>query len=196
MRGHERRVRTVLAIGVLMAALLAGGCGGDDDEPQNGVQQQPEGEVEGTGFSFVPPDGWQDISKQFEGSAIRVDAAYAEPEPQGGFANNVNVIRETPAGLDADRFEAYVEEFRRQAGSLATDAGLSASEEIELDGEPARTWSYEARQRADTRIRQQQVVAIQGDALYTITWSARSDTFEESRAELQRLLDSWRWAPR
>jgi hypothetical protein len=148
MRGHERRVRTVLAIGVLMAALLAGSCGGDDEEPQS------------------------------------------------GFANNVNVIRETPPGLDADRFEAYVQEFRRQAGSLATDAGLSAIEEIELDGEPARTWSYESRQREDTRIRQQQVVAIQGDALYTITWSARSDTFEESRAELQRLLDSWRWSRR
>jgi hypothetical protein len=187
----------LLAIGLLVGALLAGGCGDDDDDgPQDGVPQQREGAVEGTGYSFVPPDGWQDATEQFEGSAIRVDVAYAEPEPQDGFANNVNVIRETPPGLDADLFDDYVQQFRRQARSVATDAGLSPTEEIELDGEPARTWNHESRQDGPTRIRQQQVVVIHGDALYTLTWSARRDIFEESRAELQRLLDSWRWSRR
>jgi hypothetical protein len=192
--GHERRVRVMLVIGLLVGALLVG-CGGDDEEPQNGGQQ-PEGAVEGTGYSFVPPDGWRDASEALEGSAVRIDAAYAEPDPQDGFANNVNVIRESPGGLDPDRFDEYVEELRSQAGTLATDAGLTATEELELDGEPARTWNYESRRPEQPRIRQQQVVAIHEDALYTLTWSARRDTFEDSRAELQQLLDSWRWSSR
>ena len=186
----------MLAIGLLVGALLAGGCGGDDEEPENGVQQQPEGAVEGTGYSFVAPQGWQDASELFAGSAIRVDAAYAEPAPQDGFATNVNVIRETPRGLDADRFDDYAQQLREQASALATDAGPSAIEETELDGEPARTWSYESRRREQPRVRQQQVVVIHADALYTVTWSARRAIFEESQAELQRLLDSWRWSRR
>lgn len=190
-------MRRVVTIGLLVGALLAGGCGGDDgDEPQNGVQPRPEGSVEGTGYSFVPPDGWRDVSELIEGSAVRVDTAYAEPQPEGGFATNVNVIRETPPSLDADRFDDYVRQLSDQARLLATDAGLSAIEETRLDGEPARTWSYESRQRQQQPIRQQQVVAIHEDGLYTVTWSARRDTFEQSRAELQRVLDSWRWSRR
>jgi hypothetical protein len=188
--GMSGSVRTVLAIGLLVGALLSGGCGGDDEEPQ----QQPEGTVEGTGYSFVPPEGWRDVSEAFEGSAIRIDIAYAEPEPQDDFANNVNVIRETPSGFDADRFDEYVTQLSRQAGTFTTDAGLSAIEEIELDGEPARTWTYEARRPEPPRVRGQQVATTDGDALYTITWTARHDTFEESQTEFQRLLDSWRWS--
>jgi hypothetical protein len=194
-RGHERTVRRVLAIGLLVGALL-GGCGDDEDDPQKSARQQQEGAVEGTGYSFVPPDGWRDATDALEGSAIKVDSLYAEPDPQEGFANNVNVIRETPKGLDADRFDDYVTEFRSQAGTQATDAGLTATEETELDGEPARTWDYELRRSEQPRIRQQQVVVIHEDALYTITWSARREAFEESTTELQRLLDSWRWSRR
>jgi hypothetical protein len=186
----------MLAVGFLVGALVAGGCGGDDEEPQGGGQQQAEGAIEGTGYSFVPPDGWRDAAEAFEGSAIRVDAAYAEPEPQDGFANNVNVIRESPEGLDPDRLDDYVQEFRKQAGTLATDAGLTETEETELDGEPARTYTYESREPEQPRIRQQQVVVIHEDAIYTLTWSARRDTFEQSQAQLQRLLDSWRWSSR
>ena len=101
-----------------------------------------------------------------------------------------------PRGLDADRFDDYAQQLREQASALATDAGPSAIEETELDGEPARTWSYESRRREQPRVRQQQVVVIHADALYTVTWSARRAIFEESQAELQRLLDSWRWSRR
>ena len=184
-------VRAVLTIGLLVGALLAGGCWGDDEQQQ---LQQPAEAVEGTGYSFVPPEEWRDGSEAFEGSAIRVDVFYAEPEPQDGFANNVNVIRETPNGFDADRFDDYVTVLRKQAGTFATDAGLSAIEELELDGEPARTWTYEAREREPPRTRGQQVATTDGEALYTITWTARHDTFEESQAEFRRLLDSWRWS--
>ena len=191
-------------IGMLVGALLAGGCGGDDDdeEPQSGSTQQqeqeqqppPEGSVEGTGYSFVPPEGWRDIADQFEGSAIKIDAAYAEPDPEQGFANNINVIREAPQGLDADRFDDYIEQFRQQAGTQANEAGLSETEELELDGEPARSWEYESARPDSPKINQKQVVAIKDDGLYTITWTARGDVFEESKADLQSVLDSWRWS--
>ena len=185
----------MLAIGLLIGALLGGGCGGGD-EPENGGHKKQEGAVDGTGYSFVPPDGWRDASEVFKGSAIKIDSAYAEPDPQDGFANNMNVIRETPSGLDADQFDDYVTELRKQASGQATDAGLSATEETELDGEPARTWDFESRQPEQPRIRQQQVVVIHDDALYTVTWSARRDVFEETAKELQGVLDSWRWSGR
>src|SRR6185312_10559860 len=140
----------------------------------SGGGQKQEGAVDGTGYSFVPPDKWRDASDAFEGSAIKIDLAYVEPEPEGGFGNNVNVIRETPNGLDADRLDDYGDEFRRQASTQASEAGLSETEKTELDGEPALTWDFDSAS-ADPKVHLKQVVTIHDDALYTITWSARAD---------------------
>ena len=85
-------------------------------------------------------------------------------------------------------------EFRRQAGTQASEAGLSETEELELDGEPARTWEYEAARNEEPKINQKQVVVTKDDALYTITWTARQDAFEESKSDFQGMLDSWRWS--
>ena len=182
---------------MLLAALTAGACGGDDEGPERGGQPQSapqEGAVEGTGYSFTPPDGWEDAAELFEGGAIRVDAAYAESEPRAGFASSVNVIREAPPKLDPDRFDEFAEAMTGQVERQAMDAGLSPIDELELDGAPARTWMFERRVVERPRVRQQQVVAIHDDALYTITWTTRRAAFERSRADLQAVLDSWRWS--
>jgi hypothetical protein len=181
----------LLAIMTLLAALAGGACGDDDGKQRSAPR---EGAVEGTGYSFVPPDGWEDSAELFEGGAIRFDAAYAESEPRAGFANNVNVIRETPPGLDADRLDELAEAMTRQVKPQATDAGLGPIDELELDDAPARSWTFERRVLERPRIRQQQVVAIHGDAVYTLTWSTRRAAFQRSRPDLQAMLDSWRWS--
>ena len=186
-------MRRLLATMMLLAALTAGGCGGDDAAPERGGPPQ-QGAVEGTGYSFTPPDGWEDAAELFEGSAIRVDTAYAESEPRAGFASSVNVIRETPPKLDPDRFDEFAAAMTLQVEPQATDAGLSPIDELELDGAPARTWMFERRVVERPRVRQQQVVAIHDEALYTITWTARNAAFERSRADLEAMLDSWRWS--
>jgi hypothetical protein len=42
-------------------------------------------------------------------------------------------------------------------------------------------------------VRQRQVVAVKGDAVYTITWTVSADEFEAEEATLDAMLASWRW---
>jgi len=169
-------------------ALLPAGCG-DDDESSSGPVAK--GGVEGTGYSFTAPDGYRDVTGKLDGSAVRIDRAYADPEATG-FATNVVVIRETPEGdLDLDDVTAqFVDQVE---DTLATDAGVGAVEDRELDGVPAKTYAFRSRQDENGPLRQRQVVAVEDDAIYTITWSVAADAFEEQEATLDRVLESWRW---
>ena len=129
------------------------------------------------------PGSWRAVSSRWvarrlrrgregavRGLAFRVDLAYAEKRGSG-FARNIVVIRETPGGK-----------------------GLSEIEDRELDGTPAKTYSYQRREKENGKVRQRQVVAVSGDAIYIITWSVAADDFEAQQATLDAILDSWRWS--
>jgi hypothetical protein len=121
-----------------------------------------------------------------------VDLAYADPEATG-FATNVVVIRETPEG-DLDLDDVTAQFVGRVEDTLATDAGVGAVEDRELDGVPAKTYAFRSRQDENGPLRQRQVVAVEDDAIYTITWSMAADAFEEQEATLDRVAEdapSW-----
>jgi hypothetical protein len=183
--------RVVAALAVL--ALMLGGCGGDGGDPERASTPPPKSDTagaEGTGYTLQPPEGYRDLSDRFEGSAVRVDLAYAE-KPRGEFATNIVVIREQPGG-DFDLGDA-VKAFTQQAEAQAGDEGVSAVEDREIDGVEAKTWAFQSRSEDNGRIRQRQVVAVKDGAIYTITWSVAADAFEAQEATLDEILASWRW---
>jgi hypothetical protein len=177
-------------LAALCVAAFLVGCGDDDDAPtaSTPARDAPSG-VEGTGYTVQPPEGFRDVSSQVDGSAVKIDLAYAE-RGGAGFATNLIVIREEPDGDPG--LDAVMEEFTKQAEGQATDAGISEVEDRELDGTPAKTYSFDSR-NTDS-VRQRQVIAVKDGAIYTITWSAPADEFESQEATLDRALASWRWS--
>jgi len=185
------RILAALSVSAVLAGLLAG-CGGDDDvgSTSTPVPKSDAPAAEGTGYTVQPPEGFRDFTSRFDGSAVRVDLAYAE-KAGSGLATNVVVIREQPGGEFT--LDDVMDAFAKQAEAQAGDAGISEIEDRELDGVPARTYAFLRRDEENGRVRQRQVVAVKGDAVYTITWSVSADEFEAQEATLDAMLASWRW---
>jgi len=182
------RFLAALSVSAILAGLL-GGCGGDDAAAPATTSSAPA--AKGTDYTLQPPEGFRDVTSQFEGSAIRIDLAYAE-RVDSGFATNMIVIREQPGGrLELDN---VMKSFTKQAEVQANDDGISETETRELDGVPARTYSFRSRNEENGPVRQRQVVAVKDGAVYTITWSVAADKFEAQEATLDRTLESWRWS--
>jgi hypothetical protein len=179
-----------------LLAILAAGCGDDEGGGGSGSSTpEPAATSEGpsakgTGYTLQPPEGFRDLKDRFKDSAVKVDLAYAD-ESASGFATNVVVIREGAGGAGLDD---VMETFKGQAEAQADDAGISAIEDRELDGVPAKTYSFMRREEANGKVRQRQVVAVKDDAIYTLTWSVAADGFEAQEATLDAMLDSWRWS--
>jgi hypothetical protein len=201
-------VRACLLPALLSAALLAGACGDDDTRartdreeagtpepttsPEPRTQAQDGELVRGTGYSFTAPDGWRDVSQRFEGSAVRIDSAYAAPTATDGFATNVNVIRETPQNLEPRAFDEVVEVLYEQIAPSAVEGTLTKIRKSRLDGAAARVWLYSSKRKTG-RIRVAQVAVLKGNAVYTITFSAHPKS-GRSEDDLKLILDTWRWS--
>lgn len=185
------RILAALSVSAVLAGALAG-CGDDDDAgtASTPVPKSDGPVVKGTGYTLQPPEGYRDFTSRFEGSALRVDLAYAERAP--GFATNIVVIREQPGGEFT--LDDIMKIFTRQAEEQADDDGISEIEDRELDGVPAKTYSFLRRDESNGKVRQRQVVAVKGGAVYTITWSVQADEFDAQEATLDAILASWRWS--
>ena len=185
--------RVVAALSVL--AVMLAGCGDDGGGAESASTPAPKSDAptaKGTGYTLQPPEDFRDLSDKFEGSAIRVDLAYAETGGKDAFATNIVVIREQPGGDFG--LEDAVDAFTEQAESQADDEGISGVEDREIDGVEAKTWAFQRREGEDKgKIRQRQVVAVKDGGIYTITWSTAADEFEAQEATLDEILASWRW---
>lgn len=193
-------------------ALIAAACAlaivscGDDEQ----------GSVAGSDYEFDLPADWQDakdaagdLAEEAEDAipagdlGIQYDSVAAD-EPVNGFASNVNVIVE---GSLAERFDS-----RRYAAANArlfsdpelarqflpsnvellegptelapTEVGGTAAFQFDLDTE------FGAR-----RLTQRLTAVVHEGTGYAITFTALADEFDAEAAELEAILESWRWDP-
>jgi hypothetical protein len=192
-------IRSLLVLLALAAVALAGCSGGDEDgEP-----------VEGTGYTYAVPDGWEDVSEKAE---EEIDVGGFRPdtlvigESEDDFATNVNVIREDglPNGITAAQYaDASLAGLRDPVGAgvppelaQAIERGnlrqISEPRDAELDGEEAFAWDYRGTQ--DGRdVLVQQVAAVMDGAGYTLTLTVLPDRFDEGKHALDEVVDSWTW---
>jgi hypothetical protein len=189
------RLLALLALAVFAVA----GCGGDEDP------------VEGTGYTYSVPDGWEDASEQAEDEpglelgGLRPDSVVVA-EPEDDFATNVNVVREDglPAGVTAALYaDANLAGLRDPTAAglppeiVETVESLNPREiserrDVELDGEEAFEWDYRATQ-GGRRVRLRQVATVVDGAGYTVTLTALPDAFEEGGEALDEVVESWSW---
>jgi hypothetical protein len=190
-----RRVASLLAL----AALAAAGCGGEDDDP-----------VEGTGYTYSVPDGWEDASDSEAADeapkviGVRFDSL-VNGGAENGFAVNVNVLRErVPGGVTASEYAelniatlrnpsaaGYPPELAERIEELDV-RGLSEPRELELDGAGAMTWDYGTTQ-GGRDMRQRQMVVVRDGAGFTITLTALPSQFEDGAEALGEVVESWSW---
>ena len=192
-------IRSVLAALLALAALAAAGCGGDDEDP-----------VEGTGYTYSVPDGWEDASDSQAAEeapdviGVRFDSL-VNGEAEDGFAVNVNVLRErVPGGITASEYAelniatlrdpsaaGYPPELAERIEELDV-RGLSRPRELELGGAGAMTWDYGTTQ-GGRDMRQRQMVVVRDGAGYTITLTALPSQFEDGAEALDEVVESWSW---
>ena len=190
---------SLLALLAVAAVALAACSSGDEDaEP-----------VEGTGYTYSVPDGWEDFSdpaeEEIEIGGFRPDTLVVG-EREDGFATNVNVIREDglPSGVTAAQYaDASLAGLRDPVGAgmppevaQAIEDGnlrqISEPRDAELDGEEAFAWDYRGTQ--DGRdVRVQQVAAVMDGAGYTLTLTVLPDRFDEGSEALDQVVESWDW---
>jgi hypothetical protein len=191
-------IRSLLALLALTAVAFAG-CSSDEDGEA----------VEGTGYTYSLPDGWEDVSDRAEAElevgGFRPDTLVVG-EREDDFATNVNVIREDglPSGVTAAQYaDVSLAGLRDPAGAglppevaQAIDdvnpTQISEPRDAELDGEEAVAWDYRGTQ--DGRdVRVQQVAAVMAGAGYTLTLTVLPDRFDEGNAALDQVVESWSW---
>lgn len=194
--------RTALVALAMTGALLAG-CGSDDSDadtdPTPSAEEttdsdkdeaEDDGERVGTDdFTFVLPEGWEDISDR--PAAGPAEVAYADSEVIDDFQNNINVIR-TPGVPDYD-----VDELEDQAISELEAAGIfenvTAQDNYEVDGVDVPVVSAEATTSGITYVARQ-YYALHDDALYVITVSFAPSVSEDDQQDIaEDLVDTWRW---
>jgi hypothetical protein len=191
-----RRRAALLAL----AALAVAGCGGDDED---------EDPVEGTGYTYSVPDGWQDVSdraeKELDVGGFRPDSLVIG-DSEDDFATNVNVIREdgVPEGVTAAQYaDVSIAGLRDPvAAGLPPEVAetiedirpeqISRPSDAELGGEEAVAWDYRSTQDG-RNVRVRQVAAVMDGAGYTVTLTVLPARLEEGSGALDEVVESWSW---
>jgi hypothetical protein len=188
----------------LVAAAVAAGCGDDEDEAA--------GPVEGDGYTYELPDGWEDQSELGDEASAQVDESLPAPvgadvdsfavdETEDGFATNVNVIRtgSIAPGVTAARIAREnarvlgapegAAQVLPEGSEILSDVDVS---ELDLDGAPAASIEYSAAFEDRTN-RLRQIFAVRDGTAYTTTFTALEDQFADELPEFEQVLQSWRW---
>jgi hypothetical protein len=191
--------RSALAL-VAAAAFAFAGCSGDEEDADP---------VEGTGYTYSVPDGWEDVSdsaeEEIEVGGFRPDTLVVG-DREDDFATNVNVVREAglPSDVTAEQYaDVSIAGLRDPAASglppevAATveelnPSGISEPREVDLGGEEAVEWDYRSTQDGrDVRVRQ--LVAVMDGAGYTLTLTVLPAGFGEGNEALGEVTASWEW---
>jgi hypothetical protein len=169
--------------------------------------------VEGNGYSYSAPDGWDDFTEAAKGEeslnfhGIRPDTVVAD-ESEDDFATNVNVVVQDealPPNVTTRQFaDANMAGLRSpaQAGlpleivqsiEALNVRDVTLPEDAELGSEEAVAWEYLTTQRGkDLRVRQ--LVAVVDRSGYTVTLTAvPGQPFEDGRDALDEVAESWEW---
>ena len=198
--------RAALAFVALLAlTAFAAGCG--DDEPET---------IDGDGYTFEIPEGWEDVTGDGEeiadviggagGDAAAAAGAYdislVSDETSNDFRTNFNVGRQEdlPPGYDSLQFaEQNIAVFQNPdqvAGLLPDGLGIDfvgdEPRKTTLGGETAYEVEY-GLTTEEARVRALQVFAVHDGVAYVGTYTADPGVFDPQAEDLHQILDSWEW---
>jgi hypothetical protein len=210
--------RLLILVAVALAALLLPACGGGgedaDEEPQK-VEESGDltrYEVSSAGFSIAVPKDWRTVSAEeaftedklremkadnpelapfldaLEGPDSLVELLAFDPDVEGGFATNLNVLVE-PVTIDITReqyFEATVSNVREQLGADVEP------ERLELPAGETLHLTYEQSGNAgDGAIATVQYVLFESDTGYVLTYTTLPPRLAQNSKEFERSARSF-----
>jgi hypothetical protein len=188
-----------LLVALAAVALALAGCSDEEDR------------VDGSGYTYAVPDGWQDASDEASDIDLNVESVLVDSAVVGDreddFTTNVNVIRERglPAGVTARQYrEVSIANLRDPAAAGFPPEVVEELENIdleslevlpgmELDGSEAVAWEYREGSSGETATQVRQVAAVSDGAAYTVTLTALPDAFEDAIPALDEVVNSWEW---
>jgi hypothetical protein len=189
-----------LLVPLAAVALALAGCSDDEED-----------RVDGSGYTYAVPDGWQDASDEasdidLEVPRVLVDSAVVG-DRQDDFTTNVNVVREggVPAGVTARQYgevsianlrDPVAAGFPPEVVQQLQDIDLATLEELpgtNLGGRDAVVWEYSEGGSAERSTQVRQVAAVNDGAAYTLTLTAVPDAFEDAVPALDEVVESWEW---
>ncbi|GAA4678211.1 hypothetical protein [Nocardioides nanhaiensis] len=164
------------------------GAGGDDGAATEAPA--PDGStLQGTGYSYSLPEGWQDISADVTGAnpGTFIDTAASwGPSIEEGRGN---VIVENPPAGGADSAEA-LEQLRTNFTSQFPDAEIDDTDPRTIGGEEMLGLELTRTNEAGVEVDQEAYVAVIDDVAYIITASSTADD-DGAEDQFEQIYDSW-----
>jgi hypothetical protein len=205
--------RTVAAAGLLALALLTGcgsdeGSAGDSETDVTQPTQTPTSEptttepsteptestddgsgagIQGDGYSYAVPDGWQDATALAKQQSPQADTAIAIASASD-FANNINILSPTPYTGDET---TLLTQAKQELKSL-TSSPVRSIEPVDFDGTTAQG-QQSTGDSASGPLTFTQYLVIKDGQLRVVTLTSALDEQAASAAALDKVVDSWRW---
>jgi hypothetical protein len=198
-RGPARLLITILGL-LAATALIAAGCGGDDEGSEISTQEITGDAVEGSGYAYALPDGWS-IEQESSGTETGVDTVIISDDAGGDFRVNIYDVRESDVPDDTE-ISTYVDAGIAQVQDDPAGFGLPADATVDVVSEPADTelggepaLDYEVLTKGEgIAASQRQIASIHEGTAYTITLSAGEGDLEANNAVLDDIVSSWSWS--
>jgi len=146
-----------------------------------GAVESPDGD-----FSVLLPDGWSDGSDKLSGIA---ETGYFGPTI-GGFAININVIRQPIGAVSLPQF---LRATRANVRSALHVTSMSKATPRLMDGEAAVDYTV-IDQQVGRALEQRQTLVIRDGNGYVITYTSPLSNFTYYRISADSILDSWQWS--
>ena len=146
--------------------------------------------IEGQGYSYGLPEGWQDGTERFRAMSPLLDTGALDNDARAGFSDNVNVIRnDTYPEMGLEEAE---QQFSEEAETVSEQVRIR--ERSEIGGQTAIHISGRTAMGKAT-VRTEQYSLYRDDAWYVVTFSFGEKTPDPAaQADISTVLGSWEWS--
>jgi hypothetical protein len=185
----------VLVGAVVLALVLGNGDSGDDKagdggDSGDGGTQTCDPCLEGEGYEYELPDGWNDITDQvLEANPGQTTLDSASAWGESVEAGRANVIVEVSSWVFSDLAEA-----QEQLSNNLSDLGgeVTDLEDREIDGVDASGVLLVRTNQNDIEVEQRAYIVHHGDDAVVITATHQSDD-DAPLDQYEKIYDSWSW---
>lgn len=185
--------------GILSAALLLplAACGDDSSEEKSDAAKGDSASsesvdaasgptIEGTGYSYSVPEGW-DVPPNADTSIA--DSMAADLEDSDGFADNVNVAISPAGAITPEQVE---DQGVKELESIGAE-DVTVGDRIEVDGNESAHLSAGMTMNDISYVIDQYYVT-KDDQTYVVTFSFSDDVADADREEVaESTLATWTW---
>ena len=209
MRRSALRMTATIASAVALLALPA--CSGSDDEPDGSdttttsaasSDTTPTDEatssdgaagdsVTGSGYSIAVPSGWEDVTELAKQSNSQADIAVAEPQTQGEFRTNFNVVTPTPLP-DGVGDDELADQAAKELESVTNSEVTPLDVTFDFDGANALGQTSKTTAQGFT-ITITQYLLVHEDQIFATTLTYDEKRADEAMDTLAEIADSWTW---